>query len=350
MLDDLTALAIFHGTDKFGIHNYSPIYWRLFKDLRDKPIKILEIGVGGYDSPDRGGESLAVWRDFFPNGTIVGVDIFEKRLPLGDRVHVLQGSQVDAVFLAGVLARFGPFDIIIDDGSHMNKDVVVSFEMLFPFLADDGIYVVEDTQTAFFPYFGGSPDPRAETMISYFADLFRQMDHAEVLSVHATHPINPHVRSIASIERLHNLIVVRKGDNTYPSNFTFDIGNGEVQRSIAAIETVLARRPTEGAHALLVDMYITGRDFARAEWALARMASAGFASYPFYYMTTKLLPLVADWEASFRIAEIAANTAADKADFYRFLAEFFTGRQDWDRAQEARNRSAAASAAAAATV
>ena len=41
--------------------------------------------------------------------------------------------------------KYGPFDIIIDDGSHINRDVIVSFEQLFPLLNDKGLYIIEDT-------------------------------------------------------------------------------------------------------------------------------------------------------------------------------------------------------------
>ena len=40
---------------------------------------------------------------------------------------------------------FISFDIILDDGSHSNKDVINSFELLFPLLNDNGLYIVEDT-------------------------------------------------------------------------------------------------------------------------------------------------------------------------------------------------------------
>ena len=39
----------------------------------------------------------------------------------------------------------GTFDIILDDRSHLNKDVIQSFETLFPLLNDNGIYIIEDT-------------------------------------------------------------------------------------------------------------------------------------------------------------------------------------------------------------
>jgi hypothetical protein len=59
-IDPLTRLAIKHGTDKWGVHFYAPVYHALFAPLRDKPIRLLEIGVGGYRLAKVGGASLAV--------------------------------------------------------------------------------------------------------------------------------------------------------------------------------------------------------------------------------------------------------------------------------------------------
>ena len=156
-LDPLSRLAIRHGTDKFGHHNYTPNYWQLFRDWQDRPLRMLEIGVGGYDHPDRGGELLAVWRDFFPKAQITGIDIAKKSLDLGPRVQILQGSQVDLDFLARLERERGPFDIILDDGSHRNDHVIATFEALFPGLSVPGFYVVEDTQTSFFPGLAARP-------------------------------------------------------------------------------------------------------------------------------------------------------------------------------------------------
>lgn len=200
MIDDLSRLAILHGTDKFGLHDYTPIYFDLLKDLRDRPLRMMEIGVGGYSHPDRGGESLATWRDFLPNAFIVGVDIQRKTMQLGPRVKILQGSQVDAEFLADTVTEYGPFDIILDDGSHMNEHVVKTFGLLFPTLTPGGIYIVEDVQTATFPQYGGSLDLKAPNMVGFFAamaaDLFNGKDLGDV----------------AAIERFHNIIVIHKRD------------------------------------------------------------------------------------------------------------------------------------------
>jgi len=201
MVDPLSRLAITYGTDKFGYHDYPPNYYHLFKHLKDKPIRLMEIGVGGYQDADRGGESLEVWRDFFPNGRIVGIDIQKKEMNLGERVTILQGSQVDPDFLAEVVREHGPFDIIIDDGSHQNEHVVTSFELLFGGLAEGGIYVAEDVQTAFFPRFGGSLEMSAPNSVGYFGEMATMLDDgADWIPA-----------DVAGIERFHNMIALHKG-------------------------------------------------------------------------------------------------------------------------------------------
>ncbi|MFN3525702.1 MAG: class I SAM-dependent methyltransferase, partial [Paracoccus sp. (in: a-proteobacteria)] len=200
MIDPLTRLAILHGTDKFGMHDYTPVYHAHFAALRDRPLRLLEIGVGGYDNPERGGRSLAMWRDYFPNAQIVGFDISEKRLDLGPRVTIRQGSQIDAGFLRGLVADHGPFDIIIDDGSHHNAHVWRSFQMLLPALVPGGVYIVEDVQTAFFPGFGGSLTLSPPNMIRSFGDLMLDLPQGQLHQ--------PGWPAISRIDRQHNMIVV----------------------------------------------------------------------------------------------------------------------------------------------
>src|SRR5262245_10917439 len=143
VLDPLTVLAIKHGTDKWGPHFYTPVYHSLFAHLREKPIRLLEVGIGGYGSTTVGGASLAMWAEYFPQGHIVGIDVSPKRLALDARVTTLVGSQDDPAFLARVSDEHGRFDIIIDDGSHVPQHVAATFHILFPRLADGGLYVIE---------------------------------------------------------------------------------------------------------------------------------------------------------------------------------------------------------------
>ncbi|SPF78901.1 8-demethyl-8-alpha-L-rhamnosyl tetracenomycin-C 2'-O-methyltransferase [Aliiroseovarius pelagivivens] len=205
MTDPLSTLAILHGTDKFGYHDYTPNYFKLLAHLRDKPVKILEIGVGGYADVDRGGQSLRMWRDFFKNGEVTGIDIQKKTLDFGPRVKILQGSQVDPDFLHEVIAERGPFDIIIDDGSHRNEHIVESYHLLFPTLAPGGIYIAEDVQTSFHPRFGGSLTLDEPNSVGFFGILMQQLN---------TDSDDPLIQDVAGMERYHNIIALHKRDTT----------------------------------------------------------------------------------------------------------------------------------------
>lgn len=217
MNDPLTRAAILAGTDKFGYHDYTPNYFKMFAHLKDAKIKVLEIGVGGYADDDRGGQSLEVWRDFFPNAEITGIDIQKKTMDLGPRVEILQGSQVDPDFLKELVEKRGPFDIIIDDGSHRNEHIVASYQMLFPTLNAGGIYVAEDVQTSFHPRFGGSLEMAAPNSVGYFGTILRELGQSN----------DPLVADVAGIERYHNMIALHKvQDGVTPNIFNsprFDI-------------------------------------------------------------------------------------------------------------------------------
>jgi hypothetical protein len=117
-------------------------YGELFDEIRNKPLTILEIGIGGYNNPNKGGGSLRMWAEFFPNATIIGLDHFVKELELPKNVKIECGSQTDVKFLNYLSLKYGGFDIVIDDASHVTDKTIISFETLF----DNTrlFYIVED--------------------------------------------------------------------------------------------------------------------------------------------------------------------------------------------------------------
>jgi hypothetical protein len=128
---------IFEGTEKIHkLRHYLPIY----EAALTRTERMLEIGV------DRGG-SLKMWREYLPDATIVGLDINPNAGQYdapGDNVHVRIGDQTDTSFLHGVLDEFGSFDTVLDDGGHTPKQMISSFQYLFPRLEPGGVYIVED--------------------------------------------------------------------------------------------------------------------------------------------------------------------------------------------------------------
>src|SRR5438552_767245 len=57
---NLAVLGRIYWTDKTYVHGYTHFYQQHLQDFRRRPIRLLEIGIGG-DSPTWGGASLRMW-------------------------------------------------------------------------------------------------------------------------------------------------------------------------------------------------------------------------------------------------------------------------------------------------
>ena len=150
----LLKIAECVGGDKLCSHNYIPIYEKYFKNIRNRKLKILEIGIGGYENPLAGGNRYACGGEYFSKSQLIGADLFPKELNLPNNVKTVELDQSDLSQIEDLGIRYGPFDIIIDDGSHVSKHVIDTFKILFNYLNNKGHYFVEDTQTAYWPDFG----------------------------------------------------------------------------------------------------------------------------------------------------------------------------------------------------
>ena len=215
---DLPKLAVISGTDKWGAHWYAEHYARHFQPLRKRRITLLEIGIGGYEIPQDGGGSLRMWRRYFPHAQIVGLDYFDKSPHAEKRIRIYRGDQSDEKLLRQIVAEVGPPNIVIDDGSHINRHVIKSFEVLFPLMTEDGIYVVEDTQTAYWPDAGSSSDNllTAPTSMRLFKSLVDGLNHEEYLK--PGYVPNYYDRHITGLHFYHNMVFIQKGRNQEGSN------------------------------------------------------------------------------------------------------------------------------------
>jgi hypothetical protein len=207
----LDSLAVAFESDKWGdLHWYTQHYERHFARLRDEPVRVLEIGIGGYDDPDRGGASLRMWQRYFRRGLIHGLDIVPKNLT-GPRLMTIQGDQADADFLDQLGKDLGPFDVVIDDGSHLNEHVQISFHALFPHVRSGGLYVVEDLQTAYWPGWGGDTEAGPGTSMGMLKSFVDGLNQAEVRDPRAEGSYLE--RNISGISFHHNIAFVEKGLN-----------------------------------------------------------------------------------------------------------------------------------------
>ena len=205
----LQEISLKYGSDKIE-HGYINTYESYFSEIKDKKLKILEIGIAD-------GKSLLTWSDYFKNSIIVGldihkIDVIEKKLDR-ENIKIHQGSQSDEIFINKIIKQYNSFDIIIDDGSHLSKDVKKSFHLLFPHLNNDGIYVVEDMQTSYNHFFGGNPfDLKySNSHMNFFKNLTDRLNYQEIANPFYT--TKDYDAQITNISFYHNLVFVRKGLN-----------------------------------------------------------------------------------------------------------------------------------------
>lgn len=147
----LNELANLYGADKgdgvWDRHDYAATYEAL---LRSRPtyrygtLALLEIGLWDPRNP---GASARMWRHFLgPKATLCGIDVAEGCLALQEEcgVRVTLVNQSDAERLAAIRETFPPFDLVVDDGSHIAHHQKVALEALWPCVAAGGYYAIED--------------------------------------------------------------------------------------------------------------------------------------------------------------------------------------------------------------
>lgn len=154
------------GTLPDGVgHRYGKHYEAILEPLRDKPIHLLEIGVGE-------GKSIKSWLEYFanPDAVITGVDNSScHELDSDKRYHFIRGDQTDASFLS-YLATKGRWDVVIDDGSHTSSGIIPTFETLWPFVKPGGYYVIEDLRCSYMPGYQVNGWPGAMYFIRQLLD------------------------------------------------------------------------------------------------------------------------------------------------------------------------------------
>jgi len=153
-----------YSTDKFE-HGLIAEYEKLFAEYKDKPLKILEIGV--YK-----GDSLKWLVDFFPNAKIIGGDILlrdvEETMKYNSRIDsIWQLDQNVAESFVEMVKKCGPFDIIIDDGSHSAAATKNTFEVLWKEVTSNGLYVIEDFLVGYsrYKHYKGMPNVITDIML-----------------------------------------------------------------------------------------------------------------------------------------------------------------------------------------
>lgn len=190
--------------------HYFDIYDRHFARFRGRDIVMVEIGV--YH-----GGSLGMWQSYFgPDAKLVGVDLNPRALKFADaQVDILIGDQSDRGFLRELRARYPRIDVLLDDGGHAMHHQITTFEELFDAVAEDGVYMVEDTHTSYWPEFGGGL--RAPGSFIEYAKRLADELNAWHVREWATADRSAFTRSAWSLAFYDSIVAIEKRPKTAPA-------------------------------------------------------------------------------------------------------------------------------------
>jgi hypothetical protein len=141
-------------------HNYTPVYYKLFKHLREKQdVHVFELGIGTLNpnikynmslkgSTARAGASIFGWKQFFPQANIYAADIDTNILFQEDRIRTFYCDQTCRTTIRSMwsnpILSDKKFDIILDDGLHEFYANNTFLEESIEKVKEGGYYVIED--------------------------------------------------------------------------------------------------------------------------------------------------------------------------------------------------------------
>jgi hypothetical protein len=147
----LSDIAKKYPTDKDFTHNYyNGVYENYFSPLRESTKLLCEIGIGGFWGEVNWvhGNSLKVFRDYFPNAQILGLDIQNYEIDDLDRIQLDWLDQSKKELVEQYANKLSEYDIILDDGSHNTHDQQITLAYFFKSLRSGGLYVLEDLHSS----------------------------------------------------------------------------------------------------------------------------------------------------------------------------------------------------------
>lgn len=190
--NDLFDIGLKFKTDKvthFFLHHYDDI----LNHLRSSKIRLLEIGV--YK-----GASIKMWREYFPHAEIHCIDI--NQIDLSDlndvTMHIVNCDNKND--LKNLAEKLGDFDIIIDDGGHTMRQQQNSFEVFWPKVKKDGIFIMEDMHTSIYNLYPGHNAENEPTTYDLFDSLIQNKDfHSSYISLDSYNEIKKSTNKIEII-------------------------------------------------------------------------------------------------------------------------------------------------------
>lgn len=162
-------------------HPYTLFYEGLFRNNKNKNLKIAELGI-------LDGGSLLMWKEYFTNSEIYGfeynndlINNFKQNFN-NDRITL---ANIDVTNKDSIVKAFSDFnilyDIIIDDTTHQFEDQIKVIENSYQYLKPGGILIIEDI---FKSYNETDYINRLTPILEHFQDYyFIELDHINRNSV-----------------------------------------------------------------------------------------------------------------------------------------------------------------------
>lgn len=153
----------------FKWEHYFPVYETHLSRFINTDVTLFEIGV-------LGGGSLQMWKQFLgPRANIVGLEIDPNCKNFEDRsISVEIGDQGSEQFLSDVVMKHGLPDIVIDDGSHINSDIMKTLLFFQDKMPKNASYIIEDCHALFHEAWEGNPDAQG-TLFDWVREQFSVM-------------------------------------------------------------------------------------------------------------------------------------------------------------------------------
>lgn len=156
-------------------HPYTLFYDGLFKNKKDKPLKIAELGI-------LDGASLLMWNEYFKNAEIYGFEYNDNLINKfkhnfnNDRITL---ANIDVTNKESIAKAFSElnllYDIIVEDTTHQFEDQIRVIENSYQYLKPGGMLIIEDI---FKSYNETNYIDRLTPILKNFQDYyFVELDH-----------------------------------------------------------------------------------------------------------------------------------------------------------------------------
>jgi hypothetical protein len=139
---------------KYGSFLFTSIY-QIVKNQKESAKHVLEVGIGDWHQGVTNGGSIKLWHDYFTNATVHALDICSidkvwDGIKNNDKIKIYASSDAydKDFFNTHFLQRDIKCDFMLDDGPHTLESMIAFIQLYSQIMADDGILIIEDVQSA----------------------------------------------------------------------------------------------------------------------------------------------------------------------------------------------------------